>query len=71
VSLSAPLSGHGLTGTGQLALICMHLAVGAVLIPVFALSTPRWRSADDDPAKAGAGPKCPSPALGDTQAPPT
>jgi hypothetical protein len=53
VSLSAPLSGHGLTGTGRLVLVCMHLAVGAVLIPVFALTTPRWRSADDNPAKAG------------------
>jgi uncharacterized protein DUF6069 len=53
VSLSAPLSGHGLTGTGRLALVCMHLTVGAVLIPVFALTTPQWRSADDDPAKAG------------------
>jgi len=53
VSLSAPLSGHGLTGTGRLALVCMHLAVAAVLIPVFALTTPRWRSADNDPGKAG------------------
>jgi hypothetical protein len=54
VSLSAPLSGHGLIGTGRVALVCMHLAVGAVLIPVFALTTPRWRSADDNPAKTGA-----------------
>jgi len=53
VSLSAPLSGHGLTGTGRVALVCMHLAVGAVLIPAFALTTRRWRSADDDPAKTG------------------
>jgi hypothetical protein len=53
VSLSAPLSGHGLTGTGRVALVCMHLAVGAVLIPVFALTTPRWRSADNNPAKTG------------------
>jgi hypothetical protein len=53
VSLAAPLSGHGLTGTGRVALVCMHLAVGAVLIPVFALTTPRWRSADDNPAKPG------------------
>jgi Family of unknown function (DUF6069) len=52
VSLSAPLSGHGLTGTGRVALVCMHLAVGAALIPVFALTTPRWRSAHDDLAKA-------------------
>ena len=36
VSLSAPLSGHGITATERLALVCMHLAVAAVLIPVFA-----------------------------------
>jgi hypothetical protein len=48
VSLSAPLSGHGVTGTDRLALICMHLAVGAVLVPAFALSIhPGRRSADD------------------------
>jgi hypothetical protein len=52
VSLSAPLSGHGLTGTGRVALACLHLAAGAVLIPVFALTIPRWRSADDALAKA-------------------
>jgi hypothetical protein len=34
-SLSAPLSGHG---GNRLALVCMHLAVGAVLIPVYARS---------------------------------
>lgn len=45
VSLSAPLSGHGVTGTDRLALICMHLAVGAVLVPVFALTVPRVSSA--------------------------
>jgi len=38
VSLSAPLSGHGITATERLALVCMHLAVAAVLIPVFALT---------------------------------
>jgi hypothetical protein len=27
VSLSAPLSGHGITATERLALVCMHLAV--------------------------------------------
>jgi hypothetical protein len=52
VSLSAPLSGHDLTGPGRLALICMHLAVGAVLIPVFALTTPRWRPADNHSGSA-------------------
>lgn len=52
VSLLAPLSCHGLTGPGRLALICMHLAVGAVLIPVFALTTPRWRPADNHSGSA-------------------
>jgi hypothetical protein len=54
VSLPAPMSGHGVTSTDRLALICMHLAVCAVLIPVFGLSIrPRRRPADDaspDPA---------------------
>ena len=36
-----------MTGADRLALICMHLAVGTVLIPVFALSTPARRSAGD------------------------
>lgn len=36
VSLSAPLSGHGVTAADRAALICMHLATAAVLIPVFA-----------------------------------
>jgi hypothetical protein len=38
VSLSAPLSGHGVTSSDRLALICMHLAVGAALIPLYARS---------------------------------
>lgn len=38
ISLSAPLSGHGVTTSQRIALACMHLAVGAVLIPMFARS---------------------------------
>jgi hypothetical protein len=38
ISLSAPLSGHGLTAPQRIALACMHLAVGAVLIPMLARS---------------------------------
>jgi Family of unknown function (DUF6069) len=38
ISLSAPLSGHGVTTAQRVALACMHLAVGAVLIPMFARS---------------------------------
>jgi hypothetical protein len=38
LSLSAPLSGHGVTSNDRLALICMHLAVGAALIPLYAHS---------------------------------
>lgn len=38
VSLSAPLSGQGVTSSDRLALICMHLAVGAALIPLYARS---------------------------------
>lgn len=38
VSLSAPLSGHGVASSDRLALICMHLAVGAVLISLYARS---------------------------------
>lgn len=56
VSLSAPLSGHGVTGTDRLALICMHLAVGAVLIPVFALTTHRMSSAGDDSMMSDSNP---------------
>jgi Family of unknown function (DUF6069) len=38
ISLSAPLSGHGVTTAQRIALASMHLAVGAVLIPMFARS---------------------------------
>lgn len=43
VSLSGPLSGHGISGDDRLALLCMHLAVGLALIPLFARSLPRRR----------------------------
>jgi hypothetical protein len=38
VSLSAPLSGHDVSSSDRLALICMHLAVGAALVPLYARS---------------------------------
>ena len=41
-SLSAPFAGHGITIGNELALVCMHLAVGAVLIPALAAG-PRTR----------------------------
>jgi len=56
VLLSAPLSGYGVTGTDRLALICMHLAVGAVLVPAYALTTPRVSSAGDDSMKSERNP---------------
>jgi len=53
VSLSAPLAGHGITAANRLTLVCIHLAVAAVLIPVLALTLPARRpvgtpSAPDD-----------------------
>ncbi len=53
VSLSGPLSGHGVTGADRLALICMHLAVAAVLVPVFALSISPGRPASNDSGRFG------------------
>ena len=38
ISLLAPLSGHGVTNVQRIALVCTHLAVGAVLITMFARS---------------------------------
>jgi Family of unknown function (DUF6069) len=49
-SLAAPLAGHGITPAQRLTLVCMHLAVAAVLIPAFALTLARRR-----PAAAAAG----------------
>jgi hypothetical protein len=45
VSLSAPLAGHGITLAERLTLVCMHLAVAAVLIPAFALTISHRRPA--------------------------
>ncbi len=53
VSLSAPLSGHGVTGADRLALICMHLAVAVVLVPVFALTISPGHPAGNDPGSSG------------------
>jgi hypothetical protein len=61
VSLAAPLSGHGVTDTDRLSLICMHLATGAVLVPVLALTIlPSRRPADDAAAGPGAQPAVPA-----------
>lgn len=43
VSLSSPLSGHGVSSGDRAALICMHLAVAATLIPLYARSLPLQR----------------------------
>jgi phosphotransferase system glucose/maltose/N-acetylglucosamine-specific IIC component len=53
VSLSAPLSGHGVTGTDRLTLICMHLAVAAVLVPIFASTISPGRPASNDSGRPG------------------
>lgn len=56
VSLSAPLTGHGITPTQRLALICMHLGVAAVLVPVLAASLhPDRRPAGHPAADPAAG----------------
>jgi Family of unknown function (DUF6069) len=34
VSLAGPLSGHGVSAGNRLALVCMHLAAAAVIIPL-------------------------------------
>jgi uncharacterized protein DUF6069 len=49
VSLSAPLAGHGITMSSRLTLVCMHLAVAAVLIPAFALTIGQRRPAGSAP----------------------
>lgn len=54
VSLSAPLSGHGITATERLALVCMHLAVAAAVVPVLAVTVaPKQPVADNTPAGRG------------------
>jgi len=45
VSLAAPLAGHGITAAERLALVCMHLAVAAVLIPSFTAAIAAQRPA--------------------------
>lgn len=43
VSLTGPLSGHGVSATDGLGLVCLHLAVAAVVLPVLAASTTNHR----------------------------
>ena len=55
VSLAAPLAGHGIDAAARLALVCMHLAIGAVLIPVFAATMDADRAdRAGKPARSGA-----------------
>jgi len=56
LSLSAPLSGHGISGADRLALAGMHLAVAAVLIPAFAATT--------GPSRHSGSPSAPQPSPG-------
>ncbi|TAN29491.1 MAG: hypothetical protein EPN30_02450 [Actinomycetota bacterium] len=39
VSLAGPLSGHGVSAADRLGLVCMHVAVAAVVLPVLAVSS--------------------------------
>lgn len=39
LSLGAPLSGHGISGTSRVALACLHLLVGATLITLLGRTT--------------------------------
>ncbi|MGH3492974.1 MAG: DUF6069 family protein, partial [Sciscionella sp.] len=57
LSLSGPLSGHGVTVADRVALVCMHLAVAAVLIPITAHSLVRRA---DDSGSSRANPVPPS-----------
>lgn len=41
VSFSMPLSGHGVSGGNRVALMLMHLAVAAIVIPLYRASSPR------------------------------
>lgn len=45
LSLGAPLSGHGITAGNRLTLVAMHLAVGAVVIPMLRRSALQRRDA--------------------------
>ena len=56
LSLSMPLSGHGITLAQRVALACMHLAVAAVLVPALAATLPAQRSSTrTDAARFPAG----------------
>lgn len=44
LSLGGPLSGHGVTSSNRLALLCMHLAVAAVVSPLLYRSSARRTS---------------------------
>ena len=56
VSLTAPLSSHGVTGADRLALICMHLAVAVALIPIFASTISPGRPASNGASRSGGQP---------------
>jgi len=64
VSLSAPLSGHGVTSSDRLALICMHLAVGAVIIALYSRSLHPTRRAS---GPTGLPPRASAPSQGATR----
>ena len=49
VSLSAPLTGRGVTVAERLTLVCLHLAVAAVLIPAFTLTIAHQRPTESTP----------------------
>lgn len=45
VSFGGPLSGHGISAGNRVALVLMHVAVAAVLIPLYRSTAPeRWES---------------------------
>ncbi|MHB1533983.1 MAG: DUF6069 family protein [Acidimicrobiales bacterium] len=64
VSLWAPLSGHGVSSGDRLALICMHLAVGAALTPLYARSLHPNRGSS---GSAGLPPRASVPSEGATR----
>lgn len=46
LSLAGPLSGHGVSGNVRLALVLMHLAVAAILIPLLSATSSSTRASD-------------------------
>jgi hypothetical protein len=67
LSLVTPLFGTGITAANRTALLLMHLAVGAVLIPVLYLTSPRaTRTANT--RRAQKVPRDEPDAIGDTRA---